>query len=148
MKITKITTILMFFALSMFLFSCEGDVAETDAEIIENISTKWTVVETGGTTYDVTISAGSGSNEIKIYNFNSYGNSIAAVATVSGLNITIKNQTLNTETVYGSGTIAGDYSSISLTYSVDDTGGVENVSASLTKYAAPLKTPEKAEEVQ
>jgi len=136
MKFRNLSSLLMIFALSFFMFSCEGDIAETDAEIIQNISTKWTVGETGGAEYDVTISAGTGTNEIKIANFNDYGPSVYAIATVSGLSITIKPQILDNEDVVGTGTIASDYTSISLSYSYDDGTGVKNVTASLSKYIA------------
>jgi len=124
----------MIFALSFFMFSCEGDIAETDAEIIDNISIKWTVGETSGREYEVTISKGSGTNEIKISNFNEYGTSVKAVATVSGLNITIKPQTLSGDEVVGTGTIKSDYTSINLSYSYNAGDGPINVTASLSKY--------------
>jgi len=143
MNIKKISTILFAVVVSMFLYSCEGDIAETDAQIIEQISKTWT---SSAPNYDMTITAGTNAGEIKMQNFDANGG--ITVATVSGLTITIKPQTVNGDEIYGSATIASDYTSMSFSYTVDDGGGEENYTSTFTEYVIPAKSAEKAEKVQ
>lgn len=144
MKLRKFSSIILLTAFSLFLFSCEGDVFETDAQIIEQISKTWTAVENNGTTYDIVISAKS-ATEINMTNFNSYPTHVTT-ATVSGQTITIKAQEVDADVViYGTGTIADGYGSISFSYTEDVGGTPESYTASLTEYDPAAK---KAEKVQ
>lgn len=145
MKLLKLSSIFMAMSVAFILSSCtEGDIL-TDADIIQNISKQWTCAEASGVEYDVTIQAGAGENEIKMFNFNDYGSTVATVATVSGTTITISPQNINGDDVFGTGTINADYTSISFTYTVDDGGGEMNITASFSEYVEPVK---KAEKVQ
>ena len=144
MKLRRLSSIILLFTFSLFLFSCEGDIFETDAQIIVNISKTWTAVDSDGVTFDIVI-AGKSTTEVNMFNFNSFGASVATVGTVTGKRIVISPQTVDGEGITGSGTINDDYTSISFVYSVNDGGGDEDFTASLTEYVAPVK---KAEKVQ
>lgn len=70
---------------------------------------------------------------VKIYNFNHLGESFAVKANISSLSVSIPSQKSEGFTISGSGAIMGDYEEITLSYSVNDGGGVEKYTAVLTK---------------
>jgi hypothetical protein len=72
-------------------------------------------------------------NGVKIYNFNLLGNDIYVNATVSGMSISIPQQTQDGFKISGSGTIKSGYEEISLNYTVNDGGGSDIFTAKLTK---------------
>jgi hypothetical protein len=123
------------FACSMLLIlaSCQKD--ETFSR--EDYIGSWTVDEnsTQNSTskFTVHIKEGSGSDKIIIENFYNFGFNQSVTATVVEDDLTIAKQTFSgSSEVTGSGTMLSK-TKINLTYSVKDSSGTDNVTATLTK---------------
>jgi hypothetical protein len=86
--------------------------------------------------YAVTISPDPDhSSGIIIYNFYGIGANITVRANISGMTVTIPNQTVDNDfDISGSGTISSNYKQIDLNYTVDDgSSQVDHVTAVYTK---------------
>ncbi len=143
MKLSRYLFVIL--SLALFSFTCEDDPIVEDNR--EEIIGAWTVVENsdayGELSYQVYIAKDpSLTDGLKIENFQDLGNHIIAEARMIDYNITIPEQNLKENIVLkGSGSITTDYSSISLTYQVDegDGHGFKNFTAELTEYTPPVK---------
>ena len=85
--------------------------------------------------YDSNISkSSSDSTVIYISYFYGLGKDVKAYAKMNSLSISIPKQTIEGNEVSGSGTIASNFNTINLTYTVNDFGGkVDNVTAVYTR---------------
>lgn len=120
----------------VFVSSCE-DLTDSLSPR-DNITDTWKCLETdstnGSDSFLIDIEADNSSlSGIRIYNFNHLGENFFITATVRGSSISISNQTKDGFTISGSGTIKSGYEEITLKYSVNDGGGVENYNAVCTK---------------
>lgn len=100
----------------------------------DSIYDSWYCIETsevyGQTNYYVDLSKHpSEDGKIILDNFYNLGLGQEVIATLSGLSISIPSQVVNGNTITGSGSIAADYKTINFTYTVDDGGDVDHVTA-------------------
>jgi hypothetical protein len=117
-------------AVAIFAFvvnSCEVDDLLNGS--LEDLEGEWLCAENstlfGSNNFTVYISVNpSNTSEIIIDNF--YGVGIGVIASVSGSDITISNYTEEGNTVNGDGFISGNRKTITLSYSVADSGGAPN----------------------
>ena len=128
------------FTVSKILMCCFLVVVSSCEDLDEALSDRdkicdtWKCSENGQSAFLVEIEADNTNiNGVKIYNFNLLGSGVYATATVSGMSISIPQQTQDGFKISGSGTIKGGYEEISLSYKVDDGGGYESYTAKLTK---------------
>jgi len=100
----------------------------------ESIYDTWYCIEDseiyGQTNYYVDLSKHpSEDGKIILDNFYSLGLGLEVIAGLSGLSIVIPSQVVDGNTIAGSGSIASDYKTINFTYTVDDGGEVDHVTA-------------------
>lgn len=100
----------------------------------DSIYDTWHCLETsevyGQTNYYVDLSEHpSEDGKIILDNFYNLGLGKEVVADLSGLSIAIPSQVVDGNTISGSGSIAADYKTIDFTYTVNDGGDVDHVTA-------------------
>ena len=85
------------------------------------------------TTYDVHINLSTTNTaQVLLENFYNVGFSFKAVATVSGSNLTLANQTYNGSQLVGNGSMNGN-NSINMSYTVNDGSAIDTCTATLTR---------------
>ena len=114
----------------MILTSCES-LEELGPDSIYDT---WYCIETseiyGQTNYYVDLSQHpSEDGKVILDNFYNLGLGKEVIAELSGSYIAIPSQVVDGNTIAGSGSIASDYKTINFTYTVDDGGGVDHVTA-------------------
>lgn len=129
--------------LLLFIASCKKDnnadqtEIEPRAKFVGTWNCKQTCTQDGtNTTFAVTISEStSNSTEILMANFNQLGSTIKIYAIVASYNLTIPQQSTPAPIyqISGSGTMDGNKTSISMSYSVNDGATTDNYTAILTK---------------
>lgn len=125
--------LLSFSVVVLFLQSCVKDETFTREDYIGS----WTCEETsslnGPSKFTVHMREGTGSDEIVMENFYNFGFQEKVKASVVEDNLTINSQTFaGSSTVSGSGTMVSK-SKITMSYSVVDSSGTDNVTATFTK---------------
>jgi hypothetical protein len=121
------------------VFILLAGIALTSCESLEeygpdSIYDTWYCIETsdvyGQTNYYVDLSKHpSEDGKIILDNFYNLGMGLEVIAELSGLSIIIPSQVVDGNTIAGSGSIASDYKTINFTYTVNDGGAVDHVTA-------------------
>ena len=129
MKTTRIILILVA-SLMTGLYSCELLDDGTGLSVAERLEGRWLCEEnnpykSAEDFFSVYIDINPvDSNTISISNFFQLGSDAYATAKISGLTLTLSNQTIGDGfKIYGSGTISNNYQTITWHYNVDDGSG-------------------------
>jgi len=130
MKTTRIF-LLLAISLSAGLYSCELLDDQTDLSVAERLEGSWKVenetnpYKSTEDSYPVYIDISPvDSNTILISNFFQLGSDINAIAKISGMTLTLPNQTIGDGfRIYGSGTITDNYKKITWLYYADEGSG-------------------------
>jgi len=128
--------ILALVPVAFFAVSCQPDEAEPTDDRDKFVDV-WHCVEQssqiGQTPYDVHINLSTTSTtQVLMENFYNVGFGFKAVATVSGSNLTLANQTYNASQLQGSGSMNGN-NSINMSYTVNDGSSIDTCTATLTR---------------
>jgi hypothetical protein len=134
-NIVRLIALLLLF--TMITISCEDDTETDDPR--DKITDSWKCQEKsavfGETTYTVDITkSSSDSSMVLIDNFYQLGAGIKVKAKLNGLSLTIAKQTIDGNLITGSGSISSGYKTITWSYTVDDGGGKDNVTATYSKF--------------
>ncbi len=142
----KTIRIILFLVLGLTagLYSCELLDDQTDLSVAERLEGSWKVeyennpYKSTADAYPVYIDISPvDSNTILISNFFQLGSDINAIAKISGMTLTLPNQTIGDGfTIYGSGTITDNYKKITWRYFADEGSGIwEEINSIYTKAA-------------
>jgi hypothetical protein len=123
-------------ACSILTLSCEDTTDQKSG--VNNITDTWQCKETsttyGQSTYSVNITKSStDSTKVFIDNFYQMGAGNKVTAKLSGLTLSIPNQTVDGFAITGSGTISSNYKTINWTYTVNDGAEVDHATAVYSK---------------
>lgn len=121
--------------LLVFVTGCEDltDALSSRDRIVDTWKCDEVSGDFGSQTYYVNITSNSADEtKVKIENFYNIS-SLVVNATVNTLSLSIPSQTVGGYTISGSGTISAKYDKITLTYTVNDGGGTDHVTATYSK---------------
>lgn len=126
---------LLLLLLAVLCYACEDD----KDNVIDKLPGNWFCEESssqyGAASYTVEISRSTiNDNEIIIDNFYHLGSGNKVSAIVEHSDLEIPEQTVMGFTFSGRGTVSDEGSKISISYTADDNGGVDNVSAVFTRH--------------
>ena len=124
-------------SLVALLSSCQPDEQPAPADDRDVYVASWTCNENssqiGASTYTVHINKSTtNASQVLIENFYNFGFSFKAIVDISGTNMTIAQQTLNSNQLHGSGTKSGA-NTINLTYYMNNGSTIDTCTATLTR---------------
>ena len=130
--------------IAMFVFpvvgftSCEIQNDNDPADERDNITGTWKCQEVDQSNKTINFEAViskhvTDSAKIWVDNFSGLGRGIKVSVGMGGHLLTIPKQTVDGNTISGSGSISSSYNQIDWTYSLDDGGGKENYTANYTR---------------
>ena len=120
---------------SALMISCESEENNPPSDDPrENLVETWHCEEEsqifGTSTYSLSIEIDEYNDDnVVIYNFYQLGAQMYLVAKLNGTNLTISNQTIDNNTVSGSGIIINNFKRIEWDYYVDDGSSIDTVSS-------------------
>jgi len=123
----------------IYISSCTKEDNNSTGDPCDKFIDTWHCKETieldPPTHYDVDISKDpSSSSKVFLDGFFGLGLGKGIYATASGQTLTISNEVLEGYTFNGTGTISSNNNSISWSFTVDDTNGPQNVTATYTRF--------------
>jgi hypothetical protein len=134
-KTFRLTFILA--TLISILYSCNPDdnsdqpTADPRDKFVGSWLCNETSTQNGNSSYTATISLNSG-NSSQIYINNFYG-SLKVYGVVANLNVTLPQQTVNSFTIHGSGTMGSNNTKINMNYWVDTGADIDTCTAVYSK---------------
>ena len=136
MKFNRLFLSAILFSFVLFP-SCKPDQPAAPADARDMYVAHWTCNEQssqiGASTFTVQIDKSTTSaTQITIANFYNLGSAYKAIADISGNNITIPQQTLNSNQLHGSGTKSGP-NSVNLTYYMNNGSTIDTCVSTLTR---------------
>lgn len=129
---------IIFLSFGLFFSSCEIQNDNEPADERDNITGTWKCQEVDQSNKTINFEAviskhATDSAKIWVDNFSALGSGIKVSVGMGGHLLTIPQQTVDGNTISGTGSISSTYNQITWTYSLDDGGGKENYTAKFTR---------------
>jgi hypothetical protein len=129
---------IIFLLFGWFFSSCEIQNDNEPADERDNITGTWKCQEVDQSNKTINFEAviskhATDTAKIWVDNFSALGSGIKVSVGMGGHLLTIPQQTVDGNTISGTGSISSTYNQITWTYSLDDGGGKENYTAKFTR---------------